>query len=71
MGGAEVEPPPRWLKPTLEGEEPERDRGGVCTDVMAGGRTAGGVMLRGERREERGERREERGARRFNFCSEL
>lgn len=25
----------RLDRPTLEGEDPERDRGGVCTDIMA------------------------------------
>lgn len=34
VGGAE-EGPLRLAIPTLEGEEPERDRGGVCTDIMA------------------------------------
>lgn len=24
----------RLAKPTFEGEEPERERGGVCTDIM-------------------------------------
>lgn len=26
--------PLRLAKPTFEGEEPERERGGVCTDIM-------------------------------------
>lgn len=34
MGGL-AEGPPRLARPTFEGEEPERDRGGVCTDIMA------------------------------------
>lgn len=33
--GGVVEEPPRLDRPILEGEEPERDRGGVCTDIMA------------------------------------
>lgn len=34
VGGVEEEPL-RLAEPTLEGEEPERERGGVCTDIMA------------------------------------
>lgn len=30
-----MEGPLRLARPTLEGEEPERERGGVCTDIMA------------------------------------
>lgn len=30
-----AEEPPRLVRPTLDGEEPERERGGVCTDIMA------------------------------------
>lgn len=33
--GGVAEAPLRLARPTLEGEEPERERGGVCTDVMA------------------------------------
>lgn len=34
VGGVAVAPP-RLERPTLEGEEPERDRGGVSTDIIA------------------------------------
>lgn len=30
-----MEGPLRLVRPTFEGEEPERERGGVCTDIMA------------------------------------
>jgi len=33
--GGVAEGPLRLARPTLEGEEPERERGGVCTDVMS------------------------------------
>lgn len=33
--GGVAEVPLRLARPTLEGEEPERERGGVCTDIMA------------------------------------
>lgn len=33
--GGKVDGPLRLARPTLEGEEPERERGGVCTDIMA------------------------------------
>lgn len=33
--GGVVEAPPRLDRPTLEGEEPERERGGVSTDIIA------------------------------------
>lgn len=32
--GGLAEEPLRLANPTFEGEEPERERGGVCTDIM-------------------------------------
>lgn len=37
--------PLRLDRPTLEGEEPERDRGGVCTDIMAVWKDTGVIEL--------------------------
>lgn len=47
MGGV-AEVPLRLDRPTLEGEEPERDRGGVCTDIMAVWKYTGVTELMGE-----------------------
>lgn len=33
--GGVAEAPPRLDRPTLEGEEPERERGGVSSDIIA------------------------------------
>lgn len=41
--------PLRLDRPTLDGEEPERDRGGVCTDIMAAWKDTGVIEL--ERKE--------------------
>lgn len=43
--------PLRLDRPTLDGEEPERDRGGVCTDIMAAWKDTGVIEL--ERKETR------------------
>ena len=45
VGGAD-EGPLRLAIPTLEGEEPERDRGGVCTDIMADRKYTAVIELR-------------------------
>lgn len=43
-----AEVPLRLDRPTLEGEEPEQDRGGVCTDIMAVWKYTGVTELMGE-----------------------
>lgn len=42
-----AEGPLRFTKPTFEGEEPERERGGVCTDVMADRKNVAEIKLMG------------------------
>lgn len=44
MGGL-AEGALRLDRPTFEGEEPERDRGGVCTDIMARWQYSGVIEL--------------------------
>lgn len=41
--------PLRLDRPTLDGEEPERDRGGVCTDIMAAWKDTGVIELERKR----------------------
>lgn len=43
-----MEGPLRFARPTLEGEEPERERGGVCTDIMADWKYTAGIELKRE-----------------------
>lgn len=40
-----AEAPLRFARPTVEGEEPERERGGVFTDIMADWRTTAEIEL--------------------------
>ena len=47
MGGAEAGPL-RLARPTFEGDEPERESGGVCTDIMAEWDHAAVNEMRGE-----------------------
>lgn len=43
--GGVAEVPLRLASPTFDGEEPERERGGVCTDIMAEGKYTVGIEL--------------------------
>lgn len=48
VGGVEDDPL-RLAKPTLEGEEPERESGGVCTDIMAEWESTAAMELMGQK----------------------
>lgn len=43
-----MEVPLRLAKPTFEGEEPERERGGVCIDIMVDRKHTEAIELMGE-----------------------